>query len=288
MRTWFPTLLLLACSAGATPDEAYTDPPTRIAAIGTVPPALAHMLSADGFAPLPRPAVNDWLAEHEESGQTFDEFVAQGHQRPTGSIHLQPLASLEHVDQLAEYATAYFDVPTVALSPATLSSVGATTRVHHGQRQVLTTDVGNWLVNRRGDAWLLVGLTTTDLYPDPDWNFVFGQAWPDHHVGVYSFARYADPDPAVVLRRKLGVLSHEVGHLFGMAHCTHFSCVMNGSNHLAETDANPLHLCPVCLHKLHHAVGFDPDVRYRALLKIYEENGLDAEATWVRGRLATD
>jgi archaemetzincin len=40
---------------------------------------------------------------------------------------------------------------------------------------------------------------------------------------------------------------------------------MNGSNSLAETDAAPAHLCPVCLRKLQFAVQFDPMVRYREL-----------------------
>jgi archaemetzincin len=29
-----------------------------------------------------------------------------------------------------------------------------------------------------------------DLYPEPSWNFVFGQASLNERVGVYSFARY--------------------------------------------------------------------------------------------------
>jgi len=29
-----------------------------------------------------------------------------------------------------------------------------------------------------------------DLYPDPSWNFVFGQTSLPGYVGVYSFARY--------------------------------------------------------------------------------------------------
>lgn len=32
-------------------------------------------------------------------------------------------------------------------------------------------------------------------------------------------------------------------------------CVVNGANNLRESDAQPLHLCPVCLRKLHFAVA---------------------------------
>lgn len=42
---------------------------------------------------------------------------------------------------------------------------------------------------------------------------------------------------------------------------------MNGSNHLDESDGRISELCPVCLRKLQHSIGFDILERYRALLK---------------------
>jgi hypothetical protein len=58
----------------------------------------------------------------------------------------------------------------------------------------------------------------TDLYPDPGWNFVFGQASPRDRVGIHSFARY-DPrfdsqastadSRKLMLRRSCKVLAHE-------------------------------------------------------------------------------
>ena len=35
------------------------------------------------------------------------------------------------------------------------------------------------------------------------------------------------------------VLCHEIAHLFGIKHCVYASCVMNGSNHLEESEAHP-------------------------------------------------
>jgi archaemetzincin len=134
-----------------------------------------------------------------------------------------------------------------------------------------------------------------DLYPDPAWNFVFGQASLRDRVGVYSFARYAPRfygealSPAgrsLVLRRSCKVLAHEASHMFGIRHCTFYLCLMNGSNHLAESDARPLHLCPVDLRKLHHSLGFDPVERYRRLLAFSESAGFADEAAWLRRRIA--
>jgi archaemetzincin len=73
--------------------------------------------------------------------------------------------------------------------------------------------------------------------------------------------------------------------MFGLAHCIHFACLMNGSNHLAESDSQPLHLCPVCLRKLHQSVGFDLLERYRQLHGISQKLGLTDAASWYKARL---
>ena len=56
---------------------------------------------------------------------------------------------------------------------------------YSAQRQLLTTGILD-LLHRRlpGDALCVVGVTMEDLYPDPSWNFVFGQASLTDRVGV--------------------------------------------------------------------------------------------------------
>lgn len=126
-------------------------------------------------------------------------------------------------------------------------------------------------------------------------NFVFGQASLKERVGVYSFARY---DPAfygeerqrgyrkLILWRSCKVLSHEIGHMFGLEHCIYFRCVMNGSNHLKESDARPLYLCPVDLRKLQYSIKFGIVERYLELLKFYEKSDFFNEAKWIKERLS--
>jgi archaemetzincin len=103
-----------------------------------------------------------------------------------------------------------------------------------------------------------------DLYPNPSWNFVFGEASLRERVGVYSFARYAptfyggaqEGDyQKLLLWRSAKVLTHETAHMFGLAHCVYFKCVMNGSNHLQEIDARPLHLSPSACENFIGALG---------------------------------
>jgi archaemetzincin len=74
--------------------------------------------------------------------------------------------------------------------------------------------------------------------------------------------------------------------MFGLTHCVYFRCVFNGSNHLPESDARPMHECPVDLRKLHQSIGFDVPQRYANLYRFYRKSGFEDEAAWTRRRLA--
>lgn len=65
--------------------------------------------------------------------------------------------------------------------------------------------------------------------------------------------------------RLFRVSSHEICHVFGMAHCSYFACAMNESKSVLQAENQPLFLCPVCLRKLQKAVGFDIVERYTGL-----------------------
>jgi archaemetzincin len=215
---------------------------------------------------------------------------------------MSELAECPDLDRLQRFASAFFAMPVVvfpAQSPAPqFASDRITTRrnPYGGQRQLLTSDILDALRERlTGDAFALIGITMEDLYPEPSWNFVFGQASLRERVAVYSFARYhprlsgstAGTDwRMLLLRRSCKVLAHETAHMFGIAHCTYFRCLMNGSNHLAESDARPMHLCPVDLRKLQDATGFDVAGRYRRLRDVCREFAFDDEARWFGERLA--
>jgi archaemetzincin len=291
------------------------EPPSldvRRAAVGDLaglPPVLRRAFSTDvaEFEPIPKPSPQDWLAVHPESGQTFEEFKTSRPNRPAESrrvIYLQPLGEFApdrspSLERLREFAAAFFAMKLKALPMVSLDASKFTTRhnPNTGNLQILTGDVLNFLKARvPADAFCVLAITMEDLYPEPSWNFVFGQASLRERVGVYSFARY---DPAfygeprgpgyetVLLRRSCKVLAHETSHMFGLAHCTFFNCLMNGSNHLAESDRRPLHLCPVCLRKLQWSVGFDVLERYRAMEGVARANGFADEADWLSRRIKT-
>jgi archaemetzincin len=133
------------------------------------------------------------------------------------------------------------------------------------------------------DAAATICFTACDLWPGPGWNFVFGQASLEGRVGVWSIARFGDPDESeesfrLVLLRTLKLATHEAGHMFSLAHCTAYACDMNGSNSLDESDRHPLALCPECLAKICWATRADPAERYRKLIEFCKREGLKAEA----------
>ena len=265
------------------------------------------LIPGKAFEPLPEPKPGEWLAEHHERGQTFDQFVRSEPEKPAGQrnrIFLQPLGAFPKglspsVDTLKAYASAFFPIDVEVLSP--LMSDGERIRERRnpytGNRQILATDILTILKKRvPQNAFCALAITMEDLYPDPSWNFVFGQASFRDRVGVFSFARYnpvfygQEPgknDQEILLQRSCKVLAHETCHMFQLEHCVYFKCLMNGSNHLHESDAKPLHLCPVCLRKLHFSIGFDVVERYRRLLAFYHDFGFGQEAGWVSERLKT-
>jgi hypothetical protein len=66
--------------------------------------------------------------------------------------------------------------------------------------------------------------------------------------------------------------------MFGLKHCTWYNCLMRGSNgEEVEHQPNYLHLCPVCLRKLHWSIGFDIPDNYANLLELYQGYEKDNE-----------
>ncbi len=283
------------------------DEERRARAIGVLddlPSPLRRAFDPDSFFdPIPSPGRVDWLTVRPEPGQTFEAFASTATNRPDGLrpyLYLQPLGDFSKAQeallkQLQQFGTAFF-VREMRQLPA-LTVVGNDITERHnpytGVTQLKTRDILPLLARRLPeDACCVLAVTALDLFPDKGWTFVFGEAVLDERVGVFSLARY-DPrfydkaaNPGLLLRRTCKVLAHETCHMFGIRHCVFFNCLMNGSNHLAESDRRPLHLCPVDLRKLQLALGFDIVERYRGLMRFWREAGVDEEADWIARRLA--
>jgi archaemetzincin len=291
--------------------------PARVAAIGdtaSLAPELRRAFDPTGFERVPEPGPDDWLAHHPEKPQSFADYLRAGRNVPDRQrkvIYLLPIGSFPanapRLAQLADIVHAFFTLEVRTLPAVKVGDVTAKTRINEmtHKRQLLAPDVLAWLRTRLpNDAYGLMAVTMQDLYPDPTWNFVFGQASLKDRVGVQSLARQdpaflGEPRPlgwqALARRRAAWTLLHEISHMFGLTHCTYWRCVVAGSNSQEETDRSPLHACPVCLRKLQWALKFDPAAREDALASAFAELGINdetawstARATWIRSGVRTD
>lgn len=256
---------------------------------------LAHLAE-----PLGEPREGDWLAEHEEKGQTFRQYLSANPVRrdqTLNCIHLCLIGDFDEaqqrvIDLTREYLGLFFDAPVVVSRRVPLSSIPAGARRRHpqwGVKQLLTTFILHDILEPAvpDDALAYLALTARDLWPGRGWNFVFGQANLRRRVGVWSIYRNGWPGKGgeafrLCLRRTLLIAAHETGHVLTMRHCTAGRCLMNGCNSQEERDRTPLHPCPVCLRKLLWNLQAEPAAYLRRLGTFCEEHGLEDAAWYTR------
>ena len=308
-RTGFAAFALAAsiqvgCRSGeAAPFKPKASPEVKNLGFAVDPFAVDPKL----FSRKKAPRGGDWLAVFPEREQTFFQYATGNPVRRTderASIVLQPLGpfsghDLAIMERLVAMTSAFFQLPVRLAQALPLPEKGKRFRPGGPHRmQYLTTVIENQVLAPAlpRDAICYLGITMADLYPDPSWNFVFGEASFDKRVGVYSLVRYTnrfwglpetEDSKSMFLRRSFKVLAHETGHMFSIAHCTINECLMNGSNSLDETDRSTVHLCPVCLHKLQWNLKFDVMRHYRQLRDIYQRSGYEDLAGWMRRRIAS-
>ena len=236
----------------------------------------------------------DWLESHEENGQTYRQYLRSRPVKLTRKrkvLYVLPIGDFDTrqtkiIDLSAEFLGIYFGCRVRKMDTLSLDDVipAQARRVHPswGVRQIKSTYVLNKVLPPRlpDDAVALIAFTTSDLYPDEDWNFVFGQASLRNRVGVWSIFRNGDPEKEfqLCLRRTLKTATHETGHMFSMAHCIEYDCNMCGSNNRSESDRRPLYLCPQCVPKVWWSTKSDPEERFKKLADFCRQNGFPKDA----------
>jgi archaemetzincin len=245
------------------------------------------------------PKPSDWLYEHDEKGQTFDEYLFSSPIRPNDSrnvIYLQPIGQFNSLQSeqficTHEYLKAFFGLEVTVLEPLSNELIPDSARRigSHGDEQFLASYILYDLLKQRlpKDAIGMMAITATDLYPKPSWNYVFGLSSLKNRVSVTSMYRFKDDDNAKSLNRLLKVSTHEIVHMLSMKHCINALCLMNGSNHLAETDRKPNHLCSECTGKLMWNLNKNPMERLNALSNFFKKHGFEVENERVIKDIAT-
>lgn len=248
------------------------------------------------------PAEGEWLYSHKEKGQSFDNFLKSKHAVPkkdANIIYIKPIGNFtalqtKQTELIRQYLEIYFQLKTEVLpaSPNTIIPKHARRIGYENQEQFLAGYILDSVLKKEkpSNKIALMGLTEIDLYPKPEWNFVFGLASYTQKVGVSSIYRLNDENLTnanfnLCLSRLLKICSHEIGHMFGLHHCIEVNCVMNGTNGLSETDTKQVRLCSVCQRKLNSSIKYDNKKRLIALEKYFQDNNLEEELKLMKSDL---
>ncbi len=87
-------------------------------------------------------------------------------------------------------------------------------------------------------------------------DFVFGLARPQTRASVVSgvrlsneyYGRHTNDEDLIERIAKEG--SHELGHIYGLGHCSNHECIMFNPHTLDELDGKKKEFCPVCTVEL--------------------------------------
>jgi archaemetzincin len=106
-----------------------------------------------------------------------------------------------------------------------------------------------------GDNTKTVGLFNVDLFI-PILTYIFGQAFLNGRAGIVSVYRFSNerygmkPDNQLLADRFRKEVIHELGHMFGLVHCSDPICVMRSGSYVEDIDQKEFTLCLNCRMKI--------------------------------------
>ena len=167
-------------------------------------------------------------------------------------ITIKPLGDIadDMVEKLQDRVAGIFHCPVgVEAGPSDLSQAYDPQRKQYVSSELLCS------LGKAERESRLVGVADVDLYVHR-LNFVFGEADARAGTAIVSLCRLrpeyygSAPDGALFLERATKEIVHELGHTFGLGHCSNNKCVMHFSNSLADTDLKEVHFCNMCRPKI--------------------------------------
>ena len=165
-------------------------------------------------------------------------------------ISLMPIGAVDRalLEPLAEALTRRLRV-ACSIQPGALEPDFAFNPL---RRQYHSTEILKKILGRpTSEAWKVLGVTEIDLYI-PVLTFVFGEAQLLNGGAVVSSHRlrqefYGMPADVPLLNERLLKESlHELGHTYGLRHCSDYTCVMSSSNGVERIDLKSAEFCPAC------------------------------------------
>jgi archaemetzincin len=119
------------------------------------------------------------------------------------------------------------------------------------RQQYWSTAILQRLSNISDPGERVLGVTACDLYV-PVLTFVFGEAQLDGNCALVSTARLNEefygmpPREDLVRERLIKEAVHELGHTFGLRHCSNWQCVMSSSHAVERLDVKEAGFCGTC------------------------------------------
>jgi archaemetzincin len=117
------------------------------------------------------------------------------------------------------------------------------------------------------DADRILGVLDVDLFI-PILTFVFGEAQLKGIGAVVSSHRLHNrfyglsEDREMTTDRLLKEAVHELGHTFGLIHCSHPKCAMNSSTYVENIDQKSAQFCSLCQNRIREEQNSSPGRRF--------------------------
>lgn len=162
------------------------------------------------------------------------------------------LFDLEMTRQVAEQVKSEFASEVVVREGhLDLSEYYDSSRRQYNANQLLA-NIDSIFGNDQGKT---IGLFNIDLFI-PILTFIYGQALLNGRTAIASLYRLNNEryglarNDNLLADRFTKEIIHELGHTFGLVHCSNISCVMKSSTYIEEIDMKDFHLCMRCRHQL--------------------------------------
>lgn len=152
------------------------------------------------------------------------------------------------LDWIENAAAEWFPLPIRRLVPVNIPDSAYDAK----RKQYQSVEIMKLLAQRSPrDAFRVLGVTEVDL-AIPMLTFLFGQAQFDGPVALVSLCRLRQefyglsPEETLLRERTVKEALHELGHTFGLVHCSDSRCAMSLANHVELVDAKQERFCHRC------------------------------------------
>ncbi len=172
-----------------------------------------------------------------------------------GIIYMVPMGPLDPSDlgKIAECIEKQFEIEAIVLENQGLPDYARDAVRHQYNSNLILKKL---LDVCPPQVLKVLGITVVDLF-NPIFSFVFGEAQFGGKCAVISSFRLqtlsegqVQPGCPSVVERMEKEAVHELGHTFGIGHCSDPACVMSFSKKLQRADAKLAVMCPVCRNLL--------------------------------------